>query len=41
MDARYFERLTGPVLANAAQMSGAHFSREFRKAFGETPINTS
>ncbi len=26
-----------PALASAAHMSPAHFSREFRRAFGETP----
>jgi AraC-like DNA-binding protein len=36
-DARYFEPLGVPELARAARMSQAHFSREFRKAFGETP----
>jgi AraC-like DNA-binding protein len=37
IDARYFERLEVPVLARAACLSPAHFSREFRRAFGETP----
>jgi len=37
MDCRYFESLTIPVLASAARMSPAHFSREFRRTFGETP----
>jgi AraC-like DNA-binding protein len=36
-DARYFEPLGVPELARAARMSQAHFSREFRRAFGETP----
>jgi AraC-like DNA-binding protein len=36
-DARYFERLTVSDLACAAGLSRAHFSREFRKAFGESP----
>jgi len=37
IDARYREQLDVPALAEAAHMSPAHFSREFRKAFGETP----
>ena len=37
IDARYRESLDVPALARAAHMSPAHFSREFRKAFGETP----
>jgi AraC-like DNA-binding protein len=36
-DARYAEPLTVPDLARAAGLSPAHFSREFRAAFGETP----
>jgi AraC-like DNA-binding protein len=36
-DARYFEPLDVPALADAAKLSPAHFSREFRRAFGETP----
>ena len=36
-DARYFEPLTVPDLARAAGLSPAHFSREFRRAFGESP----
>ena len=36
-DARYFEPLDVPALAKAARLSQAHFSREFRRAFGETP----
>src|SRR3954447_6505692 len=36
-DARYFERLTVDDLAAAAGLSKAHFSREFRRAFGESP----
>jgi AraC-like DNA-binding protein len=36
-DARYFEPLDVPALAQAAKLSPAHFSREFRRAFGETP----
>ena len=37
MDARYREPLDVPTLARAARLSPAHFSREFRRAFGETP----
>jgi AraC-like DNA-binding protein len=37
IDARYRDRLDVPVLAQAARISPAHFSREFRRAFGETP----
>src|ERR1700710_2843380 len=36
-DARYFEPLTVDDLAAAAGLSRAHFSREFRRAFGEPP----
>ncbi len=36
-DARYAEPLGVPDLARAARLSGAHFSREFRRAFGESP----
>ncbi len=36
-DARYDQRLTVADMAAAAMLSPAHFSREFRKAFGETP----
>lgn len=36
-DARYREPLDVAALAGAARLSPAHFSREFRKAFGETP----
>lgn len=36
-DARYTEPLTVDDLATAACMSRAHFSREFRRTFGETP----
>ena len=36
-DARYFEPLTVADLARAARLSPAHFSREFRRTFGETP----
>jgi AraC-like DNA-binding protein len=37
IDARYRDPLDVPRLARAAHLSPAHFSREFRKAFGETP----
>lgn len=37
IDARYRERLDVPALARAAHLSPAHFSREFRRAFGESP----
>jgi AraC-like DNA-binding protein len=36
-DARYFEPLGVEDLAGAAGLSRAHFSREFRRAFGESP----
>ncbi len=36
-DARYAEPLTVADLAAAARLSPAHFSREFRRAFGEAP----
>jgi AraC-like DNA-binding protein len=36
-DARYFEPLGVVDLARAAGLSQAHFSREFRRAFGESP----
>ena len=36
-DTRYFEPLTVADLARAAGLSRAHFSREFRRAFGEAP----
>ena len=37
IDARYREPLDVPTLAHAARLSEAHFSREFRRTFGETP----
>ncbi len=36
-DARYAEPLAVDELAGAAGLSRAHFSREFRRAFGESP----
>jgi AraC-like DNA-binding protein len=37
VDARFREPLDVPALARAAYLSPAHFNREFRRAFGETP----
>jgi len=37
IDERYRDPLDVPSLARAARLSPAHFSREFRRAFGETP----
>src|SRR5690349_23401147 len=37
VDARFGEPLDVDDLAGAAGLSRAHFSREFRRAFGETP----
>lgn len=37
IDARYREPLDVPTLARAARLSPAHFSRQFRRAFGEPP----
>lgn len=37
VDARYCEPLTVADLAERAGLSSAHFSREFRRAFGESP----
>jgi AraC-like DNA-binding protein len=36
-DARYFDPLTVRDLARTAGLSPAHFSREFRRTFGESP----
>jgi AraC-like DNA-binding protein len=37
VDARYREPLDVRTLARAAHLSPAHFSRQFRRTFGETP----
>jgi transcriptional regulator GlxA family with amidase domain len=37
VDARYREPLDVAALARTAHLSEAHFSREFRRAFGESP----
>ncbi len=36
-DARYADPLTVADLATAARLSPAHFSREFKRVFGESP----
>lgn len=38
MDARYAEPLDLAAMAAAAGFSRYHFAREFRAAFGETPV---
>lgn len=37
MHVSYHEPLVIPTLARAAHLSPAHFSREFRRVFGQTP----
>ena len=37
VDARYREPVDVPTMARAAYLSPAHFSREFRRTFGEPP----
>jgi AraC-like DNA-binding protein len=37
IEARYRDPLDVATLARAARLSQAHFSREFRRAFGESP----
>jgi AraC-like DNA-binding protein len=37
MDRQYADPLDVPSMARAAVMSPAHFSRQFREAYGETP----
>jgi transcriptional regulator GlxA family with amidase domain len=39
MDRAYAEPLDVPALAHTALMSPAHFSRQFRAAYGETPYS--
>ena len=39
MDREYDRPLDVPALARAALMSTAHFSRQFRAAYGETPYS--
>jgi transcriptional regulator GlxA family with amidase domain len=39
MDREYAQPLDVPALARTALMSTAHFSRQFRAAFGETPYS--
>ncbi len=38
-DARYAEPLSVEQMANAAGLSKAHFSREFKREFGESPYS--
>jgi AraC-like DNA-binding protein len=37
MDRGFAQRLDVPALASVAHVSAAHFSRQFRATFGETP----
>jgi len=39
MDREYTSALDVPTIASAALMSTAHFSRQFRAAYGETPYS--
>ncbi len=39
MDRDFAQPLDVPAMARAALMSPAHFSRQFRKAYGETPYS--
>lgn len=39
MDREYARPLDVPAIARAALMSPAHFSRQFRAAYGETPYS--
>ena len=39
MDREYAEPLDVPALAETALMSPAHFARQFRATYGETPYN--
>jgi AraC-like DNA-binding protein len=39
MDREYAQPLDVPAMARAAFMSPAHFSRQFRAAYGETPYS--
>jgi transcriptional regulator GlxA family with amidase domain len=39
MDREYWRPLDVPAMARTAVMSPAHFSRQFREAYGETPYS--
>jgi AraC-like DNA-binding protein len=41
IDGSFRERLDVPTLARAAHLSAAHFSREFRRAFGKRSVRQS